>query len=100
MKVLGIHDGHNAAACLLSDGRIVQAVQEERLRREKNFAGFPTQSVDMILESSGLSVDQLEASQLQPPKCRTKTPEIAEWPCIDESPPKADLKKVLRWKLA
>ena len=47
--VLGIHDGHNASACLLADGEIVFAVQEERLVGEKNFAGFPAQSVTACL---------------------------------------------------
>jgi carbamoyltransferase len=37
MKILSIHDGHNASACLLIDGEIKYAIQEERLIREKNF---------------------------------------------------------------
>jgi carbamoyltransferase len=40
MRVLGINDGHNAAACLYEDGRVVAAVQEERLRRIKNQWGM------------------------------------------------------------
>jgi hypothetical protein len=36
MRVLGIHDGHNASAVLLEDGKISYAVQEERLNRIKN----------------------------------------------------------------
>ncbi len=31
--VLGIHDGHNAGACLLRNGSIVAAISEERLFR-------------------------------------------------------------------
>ena len=35
MKILGINDGHNAAACLYEDGLLTAAIQEERLRRVK-----------------------------------------------------------------
>jgi len=38
---LGIHDGHNASAALLRDGRIEFALQEERLTRVKNQGDAP-----------------------------------------------------------
>ena len=44
MKILGIHDGHNASACLYQDGQVAAAIQEERLRREKNWSGLPTEA--------------------------------------------------------
>jgi len=50
MKILGIHDGHNASACLLENGKIKWALQEERLTNEKNRAGFPKKSIKKILE--------------------------------------------------
>ena len=40
--ILGIHDGHNASACLLEDGVVSRAVQEERFTLVKNQGGFPT----------------------------------------------------------
>ena len=40
-RILGIHDGHNAAAALLIQGRVVAALQEERLTRVKNQGGIP-----------------------------------------------------------
>lgn len=43
--ILGLNDGHNAAAALLDKGRIVAAVQEERLTRNKNESGVPHQSI-------------------------------------------------------
>jgi carbamoyltransferase len=46
---LGIHDGHNSSACLLKDGKVVAALSEERLSREKNDCGFPEKSVDHLL---------------------------------------------------
>lgn len=46
---LGVHDGHNAAAALLKQGRIVAALQEERLTRNKNQGGIPYRSINEIL---------------------------------------------------
>jgi carbamoyltransferase len=60
MRVLGIHDGHNASACLFSDGEVQLALQEERLRRIKNWSGPPTKATQWILEESGLSIDQVD----------------------------------------
>jgi len=60
MKILAIHDGHNAAACLLEDGRIRMAIQEERLRRVKNYAGFPSQAIGMILNECRVPLDKID----------------------------------------
>ena len=51
--ILGIHDGHNAAAALLVDGRVVAAVQEERLTGNKNQGGVPRQAIAEVLLASG-----------------------------------------------
>lgn len=55
MKILGIHDGHNAAACLYEDGQVAAAIQEERLRRVKNWSGMPTEAVRTVLRIAGTS---------------------------------------------
>src|SRR5205809_3083199 len=60
MKVLGIHDGHNASACLFVDGEIRLALQEERLRRVKNWSGLPIQAVQWILKESGLNPREID----------------------------------------
>lgn len=60
MKILGIHDGHNASACLLIDGKIQVALQEERLRRVKNWSGMPTQAIQWILTETGLVLNQID----------------------------------------
>jgi carbamoyltransferase len=46
--ILGLHDGHNAAAALLDSGRIISAVQEERLTRVKNQGGLPRQAISDV----------------------------------------------------
>jgi carbamoyltransferase len=60
MRVLGIHDGHNAAAALVVDGEVVAAVQEERFTREKNWAGVPQRSIAWVLQSGGLAPSDVD----------------------------------------
>lgn len=60
MKILGIHEGHNASACLLEDGRIKYCIQEERLTNSKNFWGFPEKSILKICELDEISVSDID----------------------------------------
>jgi predicted NodU family carbamoyl transferase len=47
MYILGINAYHaGASACLIKDGQFVAAVEEERFRRMKYWAGFPTELWD------------------------------------------------------
>jgi carbamoyltransferase len=50
VRILGVHDGINASACLLENGQIRHCIQEERLTNIKNYIGFPKQSIQKILE--------------------------------------------------
>ena len=45
---------HDSAACLLRDGEIVAAAQEERFTRKKGDASFPRNAVDYCLERGGI----------------------------------------------
>ncbi len=47
-QVTGIHLGHNAAAALVEDGRLLFAMQEERLSRVKNQGGIPVLTLDYL----------------------------------------------------
>lgn len=60
MKVIGIHDGHNASACLINDGKIVYCIQEERLTNEKNYYGFPEKSLKEILKITNLEIKNID----------------------------------------
>ncbi|HKP72886.1 MAG TPA: carbamoyltransferase N-terminal domain-containing protein, partial [Pyrinomonadaceae bacterium] len=51
---------HDSAACLVVDGEIVAAAQEERFTRRKHDASFPTQAARYCLEEAGLAVDELD----------------------------------------
>ncbi len=62
MNVLGLSCFyHDAAACLVRDGRIVAAAQEERFTRVKHDAAFPTRAVAYCLGEGGLAVSDLDA---------------------------------------
>ena len=60
MIILGISDSHNAAACLYEDGQVVAAIQEERLRRVKNWAGMPTEAIKCVLKMRGISPSEID----------------------------------------
>ncbi|HVO50029.1 MAG TPA: carbamoyltransferase [Thermoanaerobaculia bacterium] len=51
---------HDSAACLLVDGRIVAAAQEERFTRKKHDSGFPLNAARWCLAEAGLSLGQLD----------------------------------------
>jgi carbamoyltransferase len=51
---------HDSAACLVEDGRIVAAAQEERFTRKKHDAGFPTHAVAYCLKEAGITPAQLD----------------------------------------
>ena len=51
---------HDSAACLVRDGEIVAAAQEERFTRKKHDAGFPAHAVAYCLREGGLEAAQLD----------------------------------------
>jgi carbamoyltransferase len=54
LLVLGVNAYHgDAAACLLRDGEIVAAAEEERFRRIKHWAGFPSRAIRYCLDEAG-----------------------------------------------
>ncbi len=61
MNVLGISfDYHDAAACLLRDGRIVAAAEEERFSRQKHDSRFPRHAVDFVLRAGDCGPQDVE----------------------------------------
>jgi len=51
---------HDSAACLVRDGEIVAAAQEERFTRKKHDADFPHEAVQYCLREGGLDVSELD----------------------------------------
>lgn len=61
MHILGISAFyHDSAACLLRDGEIVAAAQEERFTRKKGDASFPARAVEYCLREGGIRVEDLD----------------------------------------
>jgi carbamoyltransferase len=61
MYVLGISAFyHDSAACMLKDGEIVAAVQEERFTRKKHDAGFPTHGIQYCLTEAGIAAKDID----------------------------------------
>ncbi|MEZ5314017.1 MAG: carbamoyltransferase [Thermoanaerobaculia bacterium] len=51
---------HDSAACLVVDGEIVAAAQEERFSRRKHDAGFPVAASRYCLREAGVAVEELD----------------------------------------
>ncbi len=61
MVILGINAYHgDSSACLVVDGRLVSAIEEERIRRIKHWAGFPSEAIRFCLEDAGLSLADVD----------------------------------------
>ena len=61
MYILGLNAYHgDAAACLLRDGEVVAAIEEERLSRIKHQAGFPARAAAACLEMAGIGIEAVE----------------------------------------
>ena len=62
MKIIGINAYHgDSSACLIDDGVLIAAVEEERFRRIKHWAGLPTESIRYCLDEAGIALDQVDA---------------------------------------
>jgi carbamoyltransferase len=62
MNILGLSAYyHDSAACLVRDGDIVAAAQEERFTRKKHDAGFPRRAVEYCLREGGLRLADVDA---------------------------------------
>ncbi len=61
MNILGISAFyHDSAACLIKDGKIVSAAQEERFTRKKHDSSFPQNAITYCLQSNGLTGKELD----------------------------------------
>jgi carbamoyltransferase len=60
MRVLGISDHFISGAAVIEDGRVVAAVNEERLARKKMVMGFPRKSIAAVLEIAGVKPEEVD----------------------------------------
>lgn len=60
--ILGINAFHgDASACILKDGVLIAAAEEERFLRVKHWAGFPKESISYCLNEAGISLSEVSA---------------------------------------
>src|SRR6056300_614328 len=51
---------HDSAACILKDGEIIAAAQEERFTRKKHDASFPKEAINYCLSEAGITTKDLQ----------------------------------------
>ena len=61
MIILGINAYHgDSSACILKDGKLLFAIEEERLRRIKHWAGFPAMSIKACLDNTKIRLQDVD----------------------------------------
>src|SRR5687767_11269272 len=61
MIILGLNAYHgDSAAALVRDGKLIAAAEEERFRRVKHWAGFPSQAIAYCLQEAGLRLSDVQ----------------------------------------
>ena len=61
MYILGVSAFyHDSAACLIENGEIVAAAQEERFTRKKHDAGFPHNAIKYCLKEANITADKID----------------------------------------
>jgi len=59
--IVGLNAYHgDASACLIVDGKLVAAAEEERFRRVKHWAGFPSQAIRYCLEETAIELGDID----------------------------------------
>lgn len=61
MYILGLNAYHaDSSAAIFKDGVMIAATEEERFRRLKHWAGFPSMAVEFCLKEAGISLSQVD----------------------------------------
>lgn len=61
MVILGINAYHaDSSAAIFVDGKMIAAIEEERFRRVKHWAGFPSMAIEFCLKEAGVSIEQVD----------------------------------------
>src|SRR5260370_14157821 len=60
MMLVGINEYHgDSSACVVIDGKMVAAAEEERFRRVKHWAGFPAEAIRYCLREAGVGLSDI-----------------------------------------
>ncbi len=59
--ILGVNAFHaDSSACLIQNGKVVFAIEEERINRIKHWSGFPSKSIKACLDFLDISINDIE----------------------------------------
>lgn len=75
MIILGINAYHaNASAAIIVDGKLIAAVEEERLNRVKYAAGLPSRAIQFCLDQAGVKLSEVKHIAIpRDPRARLST---------------------------
>ena len=61
MIILGLNAYHaDSSAAIFKDGVLIAATEEERFRRVKHWAGFPSMAVEFCLKEAGVALNEVD----------------------------------------
>ena len=61
MNILGLNVFHaDTSACLIKNGKLIAATEEERFTRIKHFSGFPKNSIDFCIKEGNLQLSDID----------------------------------------
>jgi carbamoyltransferase len=61
MTILGMNAYHaDSSASIFIDGKLVAAIEEERFRRVKHWAGFPSMAIEFCLKEAGIGLEEVD----------------------------------------
>ncbi len=61
MIIIGLNAYHgDSSACILVDGQLIAAAEEERFRRIKHWAGFPSEAIKYCLKEANVKVEDID----------------------------------------
>ena len=61
MYIIGINAFHgDSSACIFKNGNLIAAAEEERFRRIKHWAGFPSESIRWCLQEAQISLENID----------------------------------------
>ncbi len=51
---------HDSSACILKDGKLIAAAEEERFTRKKHDTSFPVKAIEYCLKEAGITIDDID----------------------------------------
>ena len=78
--ILGIHYGHDGGVAIVQNGKVVAAINEERMRNIKHYNGIPSFSLNEIFKISKIHPSEIDAIAIVGISDMTKFSESSAFP--------------------